>query len=444
MKSIRKILYYQIIVVSTLFLLVSDIKAQNNQNHDNNIKVSYQLRPRLEFRDGAFSPANKSGEPAVLISQRDRLSIEYQHKDLLTILVSPQSVSIWGQGNMVQSPENSGNQFSLFESWAQLKLSEYWNVKFGRQVISLDDERFFGVLDWAQGARAHDALSFSFLKNKYELKGFFAYNQNYRANYNNNLNNPSGNLYSIAGALPYKTMQTLWANIPLNETMKITMLANNLGIQNYIAPPSSKTKFIQTYGVNYFINNKKLSFQTAVYYQMGEKLAAVMASINADYFINSNWSLGLGSDFLSGNDIGSVSSENNAFNPYFHTGHKFYGSMDYFYVGNGHNGVGLSDNYVRINYKSKKNYSVNLTIHQFTTPNKVNILNVNYEPNLGQELDLGFTYNINKFATLLGGYSFFLNTSTLNMLKNKPNAKDFQQWGWLSININPTIFKTNF
>lgn len=426
-------------------LIITDLKAQENSVSENSINISYQLRPRIEFRDGNFTPANKNTAPAALISQRDRLSIDYKYKDLLTVHFAPQSVSIWGQANMVQGAEMSANQISMFESWAQLKLHSFWNVKFGRQIISLDDERFFGALDWAQGARAHDALSFGFHKNKYELKGFFAFNQNYKTLYGNNLNNPAGNLYNAVDALPYKTMQTIWGNIPLNESMRITLLASNLGIQNAVsALDSVKTGYLQTFGANFFEKGKHLSLTISGYYQMAKNTKAYMGSVFADYAVNSAWNIGLGSDLVSGNDFGSPITENAIFNPFFHTGHKFYGSMDYFYSGNGHGGVGLSDNYAKINFKSEKGYSVNLAIHQFITPNKVKTPSKEYDSNLGQEIDLTINYKINKFASLVGGYSFFLNTPTLNVLKTKPNAKDYQQWGWLSINLNPTIFKTIF
>lgn len=432
-------------VSSALFFSFPCTNAQSNQPVSNTLKISYQMRPRLEFRDGAFTPIAKNIRPAALVTQRDRLKIDYSYQDILSVRIAPQVVSIWGQANMVQGAEMNGNQISMFESWANLKLAENWNIQFGRQVISLDDERFFGELDWAQGGRAHDAFGIFYKNDKLEAKGYFAFNQNYKALYGNNLSNPVGNFYNTTDAFPYKTMQTLWAGLPINETIKITALATNLGFQNVIIGlPASKTKFMQTFGLNFFEKGKTLSFTASAYFQTGDKLSAYLGSVSADYLLNNHWKLGLGSDYLSGNDVGYTNTENHAFNPLFNTGHKFYGFIDYFYAGNPHGGAGLSDNYARLNYKSDKGFSFDLALHQFFTPNKVRVLLEEYEANLGQELDITLSYKINDFVNLIGGYSLLLNTNTLNVLKSAPNARGYQQWGWMSLNINPTLFKTNF
>jgi hypothetical protein len=92
--------------------------------------------------------------------------LDYSYNNKLELKITPQSVGVWGQSPLVQGAENSGSQFSLFETWVKLSLNSNWNTQIGRQVISLDDERMFGALDWAQGGRAHDAIAFNFAKNK--------------------------------------------------------------------------------------------------------------------------------------------------------------------------------------------------------------------------------------------------------------------------------------
>lgn len=424
--------------------------GQAPEQVDNKFSLSAQLRPRFEVRGGAFRPLNEGEKPAALVSERTRLSLDYSYKDLLSIRIAPQSVWIWGQGNMVQGAESNGNQFSLFEAWANLRLSELWNVKIGRQVISLDDERFFGELDWAQGGRVHDAASIHFGKDKIGVKGFFAFNQNYKTLYANNLNNPSGNLYSTADAFPYKSMQALWASYRFNEKSKISFLATNLGLQNAIAATADTiVNNMQTLGANYFFTGKKLTATLSAYYQFGKNIAGIqtqayLLAAYGTYNFTNRWNLGLGTDWVSGNDLGKYQSGNNAFNPFFHTGHKFYGNMDYYYVGNGHKSVGLSDNYLRLGYKTGQGNTVNLGFHQFFTPNTVATSQMEYSKNLGQEADLSFACKVNPFTNITGGYSFYLNTPTVNFLKNTPTGKDYQQWFWLSLNVSPTIFKAKF
>lgn len=431
-----------------IFVFSATAIAQDFESTENRLDVKAQFRPRLEFREGAFRPLNKGEKPAALISQRTRIAIDYQYDDKLSIRISPQNVSVWGQGNMVQGVENNGNRMSLFEAWAKLNLSPTWNLKMGRQVISLDDERIFGELDWAQGGRAHDAVAIQMQNNGVEFKSFFAFNQNYGMNYGNNINNPAGNYYNTKDAFPYKWMQTLWAGFALDSQSKISLLATNLGVQNYNSEnpgQDTSTYFTQILGVNYFFTGDAMKGQLSGYYQGGRdqkgiKMNAYLFSIALDYGFHPDWQIGVGSDLLSGNDIGNTADENKAFNPYFHTGHKFYGSMDYFYVGNAHGNVGLSDTYLKLNYKNDKGLSLGAVFHQFFTPNNISLDSENYSKDLGQELDFTFGYTLNRFASLAGGYSFYLNTSTVDYLKNVGDAGRYQQWAWLSVNITPRIF----
>ncbi|MCA6456574.1 MAG: alginate export family protein, partial [Chitinophagaceae bacterium] len=206
---------YGIILVTPTMQAFS--QKPGSDSSDSHLTITAQFRPRFEIRNGAFRPLSKGERPAQLISERIRLTFDYDYKDILTARISPQTVGIWGQANLVQGVENDGNRIALFEAWAKLKLSKNWSLKLGRQVISLDDERFFGELDWAQGARAHDALSVQFNRYRWEVKAFAAFNQNYKSLYGNNINNPSGNLYNTSDAFPYKEMQTVWAGFQVSK-----------------------------------------------------------------------------------------------------------------------------------------------------------------------------------------------------------------------------------
>lgn len=443
-KNLRSLLF-----VAALTPIASNLFAQNTEAAENQLSISAQLRPRLEIRDGAFRPLLKNEKTAGLISERIRFGFDYSYKNTLEVKIVPQTVSIWGQANMVQGAENNGNRFALFEAWSKLKMDDNWSAKLGRQVISLDDERFFGELDWAQGGRAHDALSFQYQKNNINFRSFFAYNQNYKALYGNNLSNPTGNSYSTMDALPYKWMQTLWLGINLDKSNKLSFLFTNLGLQQAVTPIDSIVRYSQTLGLNYNHHNQKLDASIAAYYQGGRNITGTKtnAYMLAGYLgasLNKNWQIGLGSDFVSGNDVGVAQTKNTAFNPYFHTGHKFYGAMDYFYSGNGHKNVGLSDTYLRFNYKNDKGLGLIFAAHQFITPNTVKTSTITYKNDLGQEFDFTISQKLNKFASLSGGYSFYVGTPTLNYLKSTIGAKDYQQWGWLSLNITPTLIKTKF
>lgn len=97
--------------------------------------------------------------------------------------MSVQDVSTWGDTPQIL-PTDGNDSFSLFQAWAQLLLNENWSIKAGRQVLSYDDQRILGGLDWAMQGRFHDALLVKYAKNKLALDIGGAFNQEKTANFN--------------------------------------------------------------------------------------------------------------------------------------------------------------------------------------------------------------------------------------------------------------------
>ena len=69
---------------------------------ENEFDMSLQLRPRTEYRNGAYRPLQTSEEPAILTHNRTRLTMNYSNGDKLKMRVSLQNINIWGQANQVQ------------------------------------------------------------------------------------------------------------------------------------------------------------------------------------------------------------------------------------------------------------------------------------------------------------------------------------------------------
>lgn len=436
-----------------IFILVLNtalVSAQETDSTDSEMAFSAQYRPRFEIRNGNFRPLSKSENPAILVTDRLRFTFEYHYKNLVTFKVVPQAVGLWGQASMIQGLESDGNKIALFEAWTKIKLAKEWDVQIGRQVISLDDERIFGELDWAQGGRSHDAASIHFKTKSVTLKGYLGYNQNYKQLYQNNITNISGNLYSTKGAYPYKLMQTIWANFHLTSTKKISVIANNIGYQNALSNNlDTVTHYLQTMGLYYQSNRPKWILNLSGYFQTGRNSGGLstnsfLAAIYLQRSVNSKLQIGFGLDYLSGNTYGIVSNKNRAFNPLFHTGHKFYGLMDYYFVADGHSNIGLLDYYIRGNYKISSKHTLQMALHQFKSPVPINVPGQYFNRNLGTELDISYHLSINKITTLQAGYSLYNTTPTLLLIKSVKNTYKYQQWFWLSIQISPNLLKTKF
>jgi|SRR5690554_2883707 len=431
-------------------MMLSNHILSKETNKENLFSIDAQIRARAEFRHGTFQPLPIHAKPAGLISQRTRFSLAYQYKDLLKLKISPQMVSIWGQESMTQGVSNN-NGLSFFEAYAQININPKASFLIGRQVISLDDERFFGALDWAQGGRAHDAVAFQLKKGKGEFRAYFAFNQNYKELYRNNLSNVSGSLFSPKGAINYKWMQTAWGKYMIDKNNSISAIVANVGFQNAThALDTAKTFFSPTIGVNYSHNKNDWKVNTSVYYQTGKNAQGIstnayLLSASFNKKLNPMWNIGLGADIVSGNNINENANKyNNAFIPYFGTNHKFYGSMDYYYAGNTHSNTGLGDIYLSTSFEPKSKLKLTAVFHQFLTPNKVNNGFKRLSTNTGQEIDFNIVYSINKFTKLVGGYSIYTVSETTKYLKNAADTRNTQHWVWLSLNIQPNLLNFNY
>ena len=96
----------------------------------------------------------------------------------------------------------------------------------------------------------------------------------------------------------------------------------------------------------------------------------------------------------------------------------------------------LSDTQIGVGYKVSSSVSMGLNYHYFATGVKLESLN----RTLGSELDYQLDWKIMKDVSLSVGYSLMRGTSTMDVVKGG-NHKSWQDWGWVSLNVNPTLFK---
>ena len=163
------------------------------------------------------------------------------------------------------------------------------------------------------------------------------------------------------------------------------------------------------------------------------------AAANLNYKISEILKIGLGAEYLSGKDMDDSSSKLKSFTPLFGTNHGFNGSMDYFYVGNHQNSVGLADLFGKFTYSSGK-LDVSAIAHIFSSA--ANVIDVNNEKRskyLGTEIDLKGSYKIRKDMALSLGYSQMFGEPGLEILKGG-DASRIQNWAWLAISFHPRLF----
>ncbi|MCW9709155.1 alginate export family protein [Fodinibius salsisoli] len=400
-----------------------------------------EVRPRTELRHGYKTLPSSDDEAALFTEQRSRINLGYNKEDY-DIGLTVQDVRIWGNQNQLNK---SDGLFSIHEAWGQIHFSPIVSLKAGRQELVYDDQRILGSVGWTAQGRSHDALLLKISKKNWALHTGWAYNQD------NNPPEPAklfGSYY--AGVQNYKTLQYTWFNHQ-SKAANISLLALNNGVQL----PDSSTNFTQTVGVtgNYSLENINLS--GSLYYQTGRdpanmEVEAWLASLNATYSGFEKLKLTVGGDYLSGSKVDD--EKNRSFNPLYGTHHKFYGFMDYFYVGNGHsqsvgtntNAAGLVDLYLKASMQFTDASSLLLHAHEFFAPVEIrNPIDLSSELNsrLGTEIDVVFSHAITDEVSFKAGYAQMFGTSSLSALKGG-NQDEWASWAWLMISFNPVFFTT--
>ena len=403
--------------------------------------LSGQLRPRFEYRNGAYQALQEGEEPAILVNNRLRLNMDYRFRQDLQLYVSLQQVNIWGQAPQVQVIDRTGG-LSVFEAYAALPLGGGFDLKLGRQQIVLDEDRIFGSLDWHPAGRAHDAVNINWrpVENLY-LCSFFAFNQNYldgkaaTDKINGNVNNPKGQYFTPGQ--PYQHMEALHAHYAFTPEQQLSFLFANLGLRN-----DDKADYnMQTFGVHYRGRSESLCYGAEAYLHPGKnntgatKEAYLLAAMVGYKFLPS-LSATMGIDYLSGNNTTDSPDKDKVFTPFSGTNHKFYGFMDYYYVSYTPK-VGLLNPYISATVKTSEKGNLSATGHYFRSAGKID----GKTRHLGVEADLVYTHKLQPFASLQVGYSVHKVSGSYNTLRGFSATRPWQDWFWCSININPTMLK---
>lgn len=413
-----------------LFSICLRIQAQDNSSK---LLMDLTLRPRGELRNGSHTLKEAEDNPTFFVSQRTRLRIQF-HISKIKLAIAAQNIRVWGESGQVVPKE--GNNTMLNEAWAEYEFLKGLSIKLGRQSLVYDDERILGRLDWNQAGRWHDLALIKFETAGQKLHAGLAYNQDQENKLNNFYSAPGGN---------FKTMQMIWYEYKLNTSYKFSLLFLNNGFQ--VQSDSSLTN-MKTFGGNLFKMNDPVTFTGTFYYQAGrnaikQNLNAWMISLYGNYQLSDDWGIHAGSDFLTGKNMDDPNlHETSEFIPLFGTNHKFYGLMDYFYVGVSHNNTGLWDKYAGAFWQASKDLSLKLTGHLFNTSAKV-IDGGKESSYLGTEFDLSVNWDLIKGAKLAGGYSQMFPTGSMEIVKARGDHTLYHSWIWAMFIVDVRIFELN-
>ncbi|MBJ6367274.1 alginate export family protein [Snuella sedimenti] len=388
-----------------------------------------EFRPRTEYRNGYGSLIADDADAGFGISTRIRLNAGYE-VDAYKFYVSFQDIMVWGENRQIL-PYDQNNSFAVFQAWADINLGDGFSAKLGRQVISYDDQRIFGGLDWAQQGRNHDAALLKYKKGSFLMDIGLAFNQDY--------SNPTGfqsvgTAYNTTGFFSYKSMQYVYLKQAWEHFSGSLLFLNN-GFQKFEADDVTPNGVngLQTVGTHLDYKAGSFGIAANAFLQTGDVVkSAYLLGLDLTYKASSKVGLGAGLEIISGNDVSTSKSE--AFFPLYGTNHKFNGFMDYFYVGNHANNVGLLDVHVSANFKLGDKSSLFVKALNFSSDREL----ASGEKSLGTELDLVLSQAFKGYALKIG-YSQMFAADGMYELKGitENAAANSQSWAWAMLVVKP-------
>jgi len=420
-----------------LLLLVATFKGNAQE-----FTIDAEIRPRFEYRHGFHSLIPDGVDEAAVIQQRSRLKFGYKSENFKAH-ISVQDVRVWGDTRQILD-DDINNNLQLADAWFSLKLGESWSTKIGRQALSYDDQRILGGLDWALQGRFHDVAVFKYAKGNSKLDIGVAFSQNAGAA---NPGNEFGTIYDVTGFFSYKAMEYLHYNLKASDNFSMSLLALNNTFQNLQDGVGVDGFYHRhTFGTHTKFKLGGVGFAFNGYYQTGEAttdvdLSAYLVGLEGNGKVGKT-GLGAGFEIQSGTDRDATDGKNRSFFPLYGTNHKFNGFMDYFYVGNHANNVGLTDIYAKANFKTGEKSSFLAKLHYFGTAATLLDADGNEaDAYLGTELDLVYTQKILPYATLKLGYSHMFASESMETLKGIADPASTQNWGWAMLVVKPNFLK---
>jgi hypothetical protein len=154
----------------------------------------------------------------------------------------------------------------------------------------------------------------------------------------------------------------------------------------------------------------------------GIDISALLVGASVRYPVG-GLTVGGGFDYLSGTAEGASGYQ--SFDPSFHTGHRFYGYMDYFVdIPRDVNGRGLQDLYVEFSGSPLADIVLGVRVHHFMLAKKWAD-----QLDLGQEIDITASWEIDSNVSIEGGASGFIPGSLMRLWFN---GADIAWWGYLT------------
>lgn len=413
--------------ITSVFLFVSLYQslAQQNDSLSKHFLVNVELRPRAEFTSNYILPPNDSIDPYFYITQRNRISIQYESEKWL-IKSDLQEIHLWDQDNKA-SKVGSVNFYQLF---LETRFKAV-NIRLGRQSILLDNGRLFSDAPWAQQGRAHEGIRIMKYSKHFSNDFFFLFTRNYGNEFDATYSPVASNRYKYL--LMNYFSYTSGNNFSFNSMNVVDFLKDAKSGEMYTrATSGGRIEFKKKrwyYTLNSYLqfgNNPKGQKLFAYYFQPEIKLSLQKSS----------WRLG--AEIISGSSSQLSQTSSGDFDVLYGVTWKFNGNMNVFTrfpadVG----GKGLINPYLFATIPLNTKLSLRSDFHLFYT--QYHLLN-----NSGQELkkflgfenDLSLKYVPVKELEINCAFSFYQSSSTMQYLPKIQDENKLAFWSYLMVSYS--------
>jgi hypothetical protein len=414
-------------ILILLFLFGAAQAFSNDIINDWSFFGNLQMRTELDGRDFSHKTS-----PVFFTSLRTRLAVQKTIGEILDFFVQIQDSRIFGEEPNTLS--SIGN-LDLHQGYVKLRKPFELPVelKGGRFELSFGSERFFGPVGWHYIGRSFDGATLTFDSDLKIDLFFLVHNNNIKY-----IGNATPAVYQDTLQKDAFRILGLWLNKKITSEHSAEIFGYYENNNKKSSPPDIDLNRFTT-GINYSLSFENFKATVEAAYQAGQILAkdisAYIASIFLKYQINS-LNLGAGFDILSGDNPEIDNQKINTFTPAFHTGHKFYGYMDYFInIPQNTSNLGLNDFYLNINYSPQQSkFQFDAMFHHFLSNQKA----LNDNNIFGQEIDLTVIYNFITGTKIQWGGSLFIPGNLIKQIfgSNITKPDDTSFWTYIMIAAN--------
>lgn len=404
-------------LLSVLFLLAAHVSAQEFAP---SIHWTGDVRVRSEVDMRDFNQRTPANTYTLL---RTRFGLEGRPLEDVRVFVHVRDSRVFGQETNTLSDSRNLDLHQGYIEISNLFVKPLM-LRLGRQELSYGNERMIGTVGWHNVGRVFDGGLFR-VDVPAVTVDLFAMNTGETQQYTPAATPPAVRSVRDEGSDFFGSYIKV-KSIPDHTVSVYVLYEWNRSLRSGYTELSRFTMGSYAGG-----KSDALDYEAEAAYQGGKRqgadIGAYMLTGTLGYAIE--WSLlsrlAVGSELLSGSPD---DSKYRSFDPAFHTGHKFYGFMDYFInIPANTLNRGLVDLLARATLNVSGTMNLNIWFHHFSYHQAVA-----GERALGQEIDMVLNLRYNRSVTFELGASTFLPAS---LMRERFGESDAALWGYLMTTV---------